>query len=282
MQSKSTNSGSSTIREDLEINESYLSFKKVLNFWKYPVIFLLLFCFAFYLFSKLNFNSSKYNSSIVHFKNQSNGIVLCNANLINNRMIITSAHCPMKLKSVDIYLEIGDKIVKEYYEINHPDFVAINNKNDIRIVIMAEELKGSYDFFQLPIDDETLPKILTAILWDMTSNFTQYRESKMQVVDLSKCQELWKNASSKLTLSKNKYKPINSNQICTWNAANHEKFDSFQGDSGMPLIEKKWNGQKVLHAIVSYGHPKHKLPNINTKIQSHLKWIKEVESQYIK
>lgn len=226
----------------------------------------------------------------------------CGGALINNRYILTAAHCirsTPKLKSVRLgewntmttrdcnsYGECADPVQDIPIEqtIVHQDYHASdkNTHNDIALIRLARPVKYSY-FIKaicLPTDTQLrgftdVGKKFTVAGWGRTE-YGVWSDVKLKLdvngVDRSQCNQVYGHQRSVQMQRK-----IISEQIC---AGGEEDRDSCGGDSGGPLMgefkDYRGNSYVYLAGLVSYGPSQCGLkgwPGVYTRVSSYLEWI---------
>jgi hypothetical protein len=134
----------------------------------------------------------------------------------------------------------------------------------------------------LPFDMPEVPEKLTFVGMQTETDadvMTPYRKVEITTISTNRCAEMWKNAMMGKG-ERNRYKPITSSHVCTFDDERQPELDSRKGDSGMPLIKNE-GGKKTLYAFVLYGSPYHNLPSVNLYIYFYLDWMQETAAKYI-
>ncbi|RWS22313.1 Trypsin-1-like protein [Leptotrombidium deliense] len=208
--------------------------------------------------------------AVVKSKMKNGQFLNCAGSIINDRFILTAAHCLQhKLKVVEVYVAAGSHFkpyeVSEYMTakrwIIHEKFNARLIVNDIGIV----ELKVPLNFSRT-VRPICLPKKgENAKGWGLTktgASSSVLVRADIQEYSFEKCSKMW-NASKRLS---------SKIQIC----ASSKNISSCSGDSGGPLMQKV-NDKIVLAGITSFGNKTIScglsMNTVYARVEPYLEWI---------
>ncbi|XP_067619735.1 serine protease 7 [Eurosta solidaginis] len=214
----------------------------------------------------------------------------CGGSLINNRYVVTAAHClkstltAVRLGEYDttkivdcvgyscapaaLRVGIDEKIPHELFNNNSP-----NKENDIALIRLSQDVRFSDSIKPICLPSAvqqepvvpTSGTLYTVAGWGKTlSSWKSAIKQKLQIplVDLSQCQR--------------KYRELRVNvvdsQIC---AGGNFGEDSCHGDSGSPLMRFR-NAAWVLEGIVSFGYKcgLEGWPAVHTRVANFVPWIR--------
>ncbi|XP_043196871.1 trypsin-1-like isoform X2 [Amphibalanus amphitrite] len=210
------------------------------------------------------------------------GRFYCGGTLINDRYVLTAAHCINGLNHHRVEVTLGEHDRNLPFEaitlktrvlwwLKHPDFDAKTFNNDIAVIRM----KDPVDFSRI-MRPVCLPKPgynytgekVTVVGWGRTSEggntANLLQEVLLPVFSNAECRSL-------------KYDPeeITNNMLCA--GYTQGKIDACQGDSGGPMLWQSKDGKTDLIGIVSWGQGcgRPGLPGVYTRVVNYLDWIEE-------
>ena len=201
----------------------------------------------------------------------------CGGTVINDRYVMTAAHCVQNVKSPDAFTvtlhayktedfqnpELHHKVSKF---IMHPKYQGVNSFHDIALLQLEEPLKFNASFMPVCIPKTNEYDNLVVAGWGLMNVWLlkvtppTLREADLNEVSTEKCSSYYQDINGKMA-------------IC----AGGNK-GSCQGDSGGPLMTRI-DGQTYQAGIVSFGGADcgilGKSPSVFERPTAHLKWIQE-------
>lgn len=195
---------------------------------------------------------SNYASSLLQdSKDSKTGYAYCARSLINDRFILTAAHCVTGVGIGDMKVTLGSNTLEELT--NNPseqvaDIITFNFNSDLitddyALIKLAKPVAFSEKVSPICLTDNNYFDNLFVTGWGLTDAkmYNGKLSPVLKEVDLtpirdSTCARFWDN-----------FNP--SNQLCSGSSSTGS---ACQGDSGGPLATRK-NGQVVQVGIVSYG-----------------------------
>ncbi|XP_015602365.1 chymotrypsin-1 [Cephus cinctus] len=199
------------------------------------------------------------------------GFHICGGSILNNRWLLTAAHCIVKYKPADItlvvgtnYLSTGGIAYKANSIILHMDYVREKQVHDIALIKTEVEITFTDKIapVALPTADVDESNCIANFTgWGYTDKYSANSNSlqviEFKVIALSECQ--------------NTFQKVIPTHLCTYNIIGE---GLCYGDSGSPLV---FHGAQI--GIGSWGSPcALGYPDVHTRVYSYLSWIEETIS----
>lgn len=216
--------------------------------------------------------------------------IWCGGSMVNDRWILTSAHCLVGENVEDIRVSVGvlqaSEVAESAIEIEnywvHPSFTeGRSRKHDIALVKTIRSIKDSSKHFVspicLPYEDIDPKDVFRAKVsgFGRTQDLLHSNKSRtasVNIVSDGLCEQLY-TESPKVFDS--------THMICAGDMKGQQ--DTCYSDTGNPLVVKNKNGSFILKGITSFGashglyecEPRADTPGVYTKVSRYLDWICE-------
>ncbi|XP_015111411.1 chymotrypsin-2 [Diachasma alloeum] len=197
---------------------------------------------------------------------QKNNRHFCGGSIINERWILTAAHCLQGQSPSAIKVLVGTTSLSkgtEYYQCGflkwHPKFTMILIHNDVGVLRVTKDIEFNENVQAIKLPTENFNGINTrAVLTGWGTTVLNGRvPDKLQQLEVKVISQL---------KCKLRHWLLTNSQICTLNKRGE---GACHGDSGGPLVSK---GYQI--GLVSYGLPCARgSPDVFTRVYSFVNWI---------
>tara|TARA_R110002049_G_scaffold234457_1_gene407682 strand:- start:520 stop:1911 length:1392 start_codon:yes stop_codon:yes gene_type:complete len=226
----------------------------------------------------------------VSIQNKSNGNHFCGGSIINNKYVLTAAHCVDVTNASDITLNVGFSLqnnpgnnLQSYNArriIVHPNYN--NGTNDFDIAVIEIEGTFSFNSSVQPVElispqslaSETIGNQVRVSGWGWTVPNQSGVANQLQAVDVPIISN--QQADNQLDISSPNHPELTQRMLST-GAVGMERQGACHGDSGGPLVFRQ-NGQNDIQiGVVSWGVPRcvggENSPSIYARLSQLVDWI---------
>lgn len=228
----------------------------------------------------------------VSIQNKSNGNHFCGGSIINNKYVLTAAHCVDGTNASDITLNVGFSLqnnpgnnLQSYNAkriIVHPNYN--NGTNDFDIAVIEIEGTFSFNSSVQPVElispqslaSETIGNQVRVSGWGWTVPNQSGVANQLQAVDVPIITN--QQADNELDISSPNHPELTQRMLST-GAVGMDRQGACHGDSGGPLVFRQ-NGQNDIQiGVVSWGVPRcvggENSPSIYARLSQLVDWIND-------
>lgn len=204
----------------------------------------------------------------------------CGGAILDEKNILTAAHCIVRTRGVEIVAGDYDLKNKEDSEqwrqvvkqIPHEAYPSVGTVAPYDIAIFTLDKPLEFDEYVQPIKipeaDEIFAGDVQIFGWGSMSNKSQpafpslLQTAVLQIIPILDCFQIPRMMGT----------PLHTTNICT--GPLDSNLDACSGDSGGPLVQKTESGDYVLVGLVSWGYiPCGRGPSVFTRVSAHTGWI---------
>lgn len=226
----------------------------------------------------------------VSIQNKSNGSHFCGGSIINNKYVLTAAHCVDGTNASDITLNVGFSLqnnpgnnLQSYNArriVVHPNYN--NGTNDFDVAVIEIDGVFSFNGSVQPVElispqnlaSETIGNQVRVSGWGWTVPNQSGVANQLQAVDVPIISN--QQADNQLDISSPNHPELTQRMLST-GAVGMDRQGACHGDSGGPLVFRQ-NGQNDIQiGVVSWGVPRciggENSPSVYARLSQLVSWI---------